>query len=377
MEATLLKIESRSDKHSSDISRLNDFIVAPGETVDAQPILENPNISLYCLDHDSRQAIFTELPPGIDLALAPFYYQAQFDHAQRLIAVSYEVLHQLAAQIPPSDPARLILIHNIGRCGSTLLSNAFNQVDGVMSLSEPDVFSSFVLARYHSRTELIRLLHSCLRIVFRPAVGNASTYSLKFRNQCVDIIDLYVEAFPQAKHLFLYRNALDWVASIYRMSLLRNRHGLMSRDETLAQQAAFYNREPSAVERFFDLTVATYTWETYRATGWLLMMERYLEFFAQGITPLALRYEDLNTQPERVLTAIFETCGLSQTGVIQALRAFQRDSQENTKLARDSTQAGNRVQLPDELIAQVQAILTDHPVIRQPDFVLPATLMLD
>jgi hypothetical protein len=77
------------------------------------------------------------------------------------------------------------------------------------------------------------------------------------------------------------------------------------------------------------------------------------------------------------LSAIFDTCGLPKTGVIQALRAFERDSQENTKLARDSTQSGNRVQLPDELIAQVQAILNQHPVIRQPGFVLPGTLRFD
>ena len=180
-----------------------------------------------------------------------------------------------------------------------------------MSLSEPDVFSNFVLAALPQsiRTDSLtaQLFADCFPTGCR---GQAATYSLKFRNQCVDVIDLYYEAFPQAKHLFLYRNALDWVASIYRMSIRRNRHWLMSWDETLAQQAAFYNRELSAVEPFFDPTLATYTWETYRATGWLLMMDRYLELFPAGIHPLALRYEDLIAQPERVLSAIFESCDL-------------------------------------------------------------------
>ncbi|MBI1256824.1 MAG: hypothetical protein GC204_05090 [Chloroflexi bacterium] len=357
---------------------MNDFTYTSGETVDAQPLLENPNISLYCLDPDSRQAVFTELPPGIDLANAPFYYQAQFDHAQRLITVSYEVLHQLADQIPPSDPARLMLIHNIGRCGSTLLSNAFNQLDSIISFSEPDVFSSFVLLRYHNQSELIHLLNSCLRIVFRPVVrGQALTYGLKFRNQSVDIIDLYFAAFPQAKHLFIYRNAVDWAASIYRMSIRRNRHSLMSSAETLALQAAFYNREVSAVEPFFPPALATYTWETYRTTGWLLMMDRYLELFSAGIHPLALRYEDLTAQPEKVLSAIFEYCGLPAHDVPKALRAFEQDAQQNTILARDQAQSGNIVKLPDEIIVQIQTILSRHPVIRQADFRLPGTLILD
>ena len=378
MKATLLTIISRSDKHSSDISQLSDFIVTPGETVDAQTILENPNISLYCLDHDTQQAVFAELPSGIDLSQAPFYYQAQFDYAQRLLAVSYDVFHQLADQIPPNDPTRLILIHNIGRCGSTLLSTAFNELDSVISFSEPDVFSNFVTLRYHNRSELIRLLHSCLRMVFRPAVvGQAATYSLKFRNQSVDVIDLYYEAFPQAKHLFIYRNGMDWIASIYRMSLRRNRHSLMGSAETQALQAAFYNRAISAVKPFFDPTLATYTWETYRATGWLLMMDRYLELFSAGIHPLALRYEDLTAQPERVLSAIFEYCDLPAIEVAKAQRAFERDAQQNTILARDHAQAGNTIKLPDEIVVQIQMILSRHPVIHQADFVLPGTLMFD
>ena len=379
MQATILQIAGRPPKHSSDISGLQDFQYTLGGTIDAEGILENPNVSLYCLDHARRQAIFAELPPEIDLAQAAFYYQAQFDHAQRLIAVPYAEFHQLADQIP-LDASRLILIHNIGRCGSTLLHNAFNEVDGVISFSEPDVFASFVLMRDEDHSNLIRLLQSCWRFVARGAAnttGTAATTCLKFRNQCVDVLDLFAEALPQAKHLFLYRNLVSWVASIYRMSLKRNRHDIMNRDETLQLQAAFYNRPAAAVERFFPPALDTYTWETYRATGWLLMMDRYLELFAQGIQPLALRYEDLSAQPEAVLTALFADCGLPVSAVQAALRAFARDSQANTLLARSDAHTGNTVSLPDDILPQLDLILQLHPVIRQPDFVLPGTLTFD
>ena len=36
--------------------------------------------------------------------------------------------------------ARLVFVHNIGRCGSTLINAMLNEVDGVWSLSEPDVY---------------------------------------------------------------------------------------------------------------------------------------------------------------------------------------------------------------------------------------------
>ncbi len=379
MQAIRLKIDDRKRTNIGQISTLSNFTTTPDETIDTERILDDPNVSLYCLDHATRQAIFAELPPGIDLAQAPFYYQAQFDHAQRLIAVPYDVFHQLAAQISV-DPTRLILMHNIGRCGSTLLSSALNEVDDVISFSEPDVFANFVALRDEDRAELIQLLRSCFQFTFRPAVvGQASHYSIKFRNQCADIIDLYVEAFPQAKHLFVYRNLFGWLASLYR--LFMEHHSSLpppiSRDEAIHRQAAYYHREPAAVERFFDPAIDRYTVVTYLTTGWLVMMDRYLELFSAGFTPLTLRYEDLNTQPEKVLESLFAYCGLPVSDVKTALQAFERDSQENTKMARSNAQAGNKVRLPDALLSTVQTVLDAQAVIRQPDFVLPATVTFD
>ena len=55
-----------------------------------------------------------------------------------------------------------------------------------------------------------------MRFTFRPAVvGQATSYSLKLRNQCIDLLDLYMETLPAAKHLLLYRSLLGWVSSLY------------------------------------------------------------------------------------------------------------------------------------------------------------------
>jgi hypothetical protein len=51
----------------------------------------------------------------------PFVYQAQYDQAERLIAVPYETFTQLARDLP--DVRRLILIYATGRSGSTLLKS--------------------------------------------------------------------------------------------------------------------------------------------------------------------------------------------------------------------------------------------------------------
>ncbi|HVU10363.1 MAG TPA: sulfotransferase domain-containing protein [Phototrophicaceae bacterium] len=376
MSATILQIERRERPRLSQITSLSDFTCTIDASVDSESLLGNPNISLYCLDHATRQAIFAELPPGNDLSQAPFYHQTQFEHAQRLIAVDYDDFGLLARRVD-LDSSRLILIHNIGRCGSTLLSSALNQVSSVTSFSEPDVFSQAVVLRDHDRADLIDLLRRCVRLTFRPAVtGSTSTYSLKFRNQCVEVMDVYQAAFPQAKHLFLYRGGLSYVASLYRLSS-RNPRPPISREEALIRQAVYYNRPPASVERFFDPALESCSFELMLATGWLIMLDRYLELYAAGFRPLAVRYEDLNAQPERVLQAMFDFCGLPQAEIPRALEAFARDSQQHTPFARDEAHSGNTVVLPDDLAAQLQAIFARHPVIRSSDFVLPGTLKVD
>jgi hypothetical protein len=293
-----------------------------------------------------------------------------------LIVVPYATFHELAARIP-ADDSRLICIHNIGRCGSTLLSQVFNEVDSVVSLSEPDVFANFVALRSTPRPELIRLLHSSLCYVFRPAVtGSAATYALKFRNQCVDLIDLFFDAFPQARHLFMYRDALGWLASVNRLINQVGPLPPLSRDEAIDHQALYMNRDRAEIEHFYDPAITSYPVIVYLAVGWLVMMSRYLELYEQGFRPLAVRYADLNKQREAVVTKIFEHCGLPADQVATALRAFDRDSQAETRLARDNAEAGNRVPIPDDLIAQIQVVLSRQSVINHSDYVLPGTLSL-
>jgi hypothetical protein len=144
MEARSLIIEERRREAGIALVSPSDFRVRDGGAVDAGIVLRQPNLSLYCLDFENRQALFVETPPECDLSRAPFMYQAQAEAALRLIQVPFEALDRLAEEVA-IDPARLILIYSVGRCGSTLVSHAFNEVEGVESLSEPDVFTQMLV----------------------------------------------------------------------------------------------------------------------------------------------------------------------------------------------------------------------------------------
>src|SRR5436190_10016493 len=135
MEARVLVIEEKLRTAEIGIVGPADFRVRDGGAADPRIVLQQPNLSLYCVDFENRQALFAETPPERDLSRAPFLYQAQYEAARRLIQIPFETLHRLAAEVV-IDPARLILIYSVGRCGSTLVSHAFNEVEGVESLSE-------------------------------------------------------------------------------------------------------------------------------------------------------------------------------------------------------------------------------------------------
>lgn len=88
MPAHYLNIEEKHRDSFGRLASLADFSVSEDEVVPAGIVLSHPNISLYCLDEATQRAIFVELPPDVDLALAPFVYQMQFEQALRLVVRS-------------------------------------------------------------------------------------------------------------------------------------------------------------------------------------------------------------------------------------------------------------------------------------------------
>src|SRR5262249_33655302 len=138
----------------------------------------------------------------------------QFENALRLFTASYDSLHELADRSGDRFQ-NLILTYSVGRCGSTLVSQAFRRVETVMDLSEPEVYMQLTALRPRdgSRdTELKRLLQTCTRLLYKPC-GPQNTLSIKFRSFSIQIADLFYQAYPTAKLLFLYRNAETWAGS--------------------------------------------------------------------------------------------------------------------------------------------------------------------
>ena len=377
MPAYYLRIEEKHRDSFGRLASLADFSVSEdGEAVAAKIVLSSPNISLYCLDDATQRAIFVELPPDIDLSLAPFVYQVQFEHSLRLIAMSYDDFRAVAHPLPAVQ--NLILVFSAARSGSTLLSHVFNAQTEVLSLSEPDVVTQFVHMRLQDGSrdaELSELLDCTVRILCKPnPFKTPTTYAIKFRSEAIQTMDLFHATFPQAKILYLYRDAVGYIASFYRLFKGADMPETQPLDDYIASFKQMNRYDFTQFLSYLAPNATQISIPEQIAFMWLINLEWYQAQVARGIPVLAVRYSDLNTQREATLTAIFAYCGLPVDQVTQSLVAFEKDSQAGTMLAREKSTEGNAIQLSEAQIAEIQAILFRHPVINTSDFVLPGTL---
>ena len=373
MSAKILHIKTKNRNIPNAVVKLEDFDYEEGEIIDPLTIVKHPNISLYCLDFKNQQAIFVETPTNIDLSQPPFYYLAQYEHAQKLIAVPLEELTQLVNNIEVVE--QLIIIYSVGRCGSTLLSKVFNQVNTVLSLSEPDVFSQLVGLRNPDRSndeEITGLLKACIYLLTKPNKQQQfSCCAIKMRGVVIELADLIYRVVPEAKSIFLYRNAEDVIKSS-----IRSFDFISQLLPTIKENIDFYNRFICLLKdyaEYIDFTDSMAI-DLY-AIGWLSKMQSYLALEKQNITTCALRYEDLVAEPQRIVSSLFQKCNLPIAEVSNACKAFAKDSQSGSNLSREHTNKNKLEQSNNlKIRKKIDNLLKKHAVIQKSGFILPGTL---
>lgn len=346
-------------------SSLSDFVLGPAESVASRMAIAEPDWSLYALDKAADCALFVELPLGTDLSACPFAYADQHRLARRVLTLPLAGLDDLASQIPAAR--QVILLFNIGRCGSTLVSAALNAVPGLWSLSEPDAYSTLVLQHYHSRTrqdfppeQAVRLIRACTRLLFRPPVGRPfDVFAVKLRSQSLFQADLFHRALPGASFVFLYRDALSWAGSVYYM--LR-KYGFPERltgdDRALAWSVFTAAADLAELRRYLDIDADSVPVEAALAPAWACNMVEYTRHLRGGVPFLALRYNEIKAEREKSVERLLRHCGLPLDHAAQALQAFDHDSQAGTKLSQDT--GGDRLSV--ERIAALAEVLARQPV---------------
>ncbi len=331
MNATELHITSKKNDAPFSLVSAEHFTTQTGQTVDPQIILTQPNLSLYCLDHANRRALFVETSADTDLFQAPFYFIAQYEAATRLIAVPYETLHALAQQVEIAQQ-NIILFYSTGRCGSTLFSHVLNANPAIASYAEPDVFTQLLHMRTSGETddaETTALLRSCTLLMCANAQWQGYRYfAFKYRSYVLSVSDLLYRALPDAQILFMYRNALTWARSFSRAFGVPN-------DQLLIEwlNSGWRYLIPS-VNAYLTHT-PTIGWGNYLAHMWVSTMQDIQRLQAQHAPVTTVRFETLKAAPVETIEAAFTQLGLPLPDPAQLASVLAKDSQAGTAGAQD------------------------------------------
>lgn len=371
MKAKLLEITRKQRQNPLDCVAPADFATSPSGDVDAALLLQNPAITLYCLDSARRSALFVETAADLDLAQAPFFYQAQYEHALRLYEVPWETLHALA-DTATFDGGKVVLVYSVGRTGSTLVNAALNALQGVVGIAEPDVFTQLVALRDFNGSndeEIGRLVRSCLRLLCKATaqVSQPAGWVVKLRSFGIELGDLFHVQCPGTRNVFLYRDLPSWMQSAGR-AFATSEDDLALRQSVQATLSAMV----PFVARHVEGQGALLSLSALGAHAWIATMERYLDLHAQGVPMLALRYADIVTAPRAVLQQLIDYCGFAHLDTGPVFAVLERDSQAGSTLSREAL-AGREFTLSAEGQAEVAQLLAARPALHSGQCLLPST----
>ena len=349
-----------------------DFTLAPPEDVDAE-ILADPSWSLYSLDVANAEAVFVELPPGADLAQAPFVGVMQFRTAVRAAVAPLAALEILASLAGPQSPPALV--YSMGRCGSTLLNAMLNASGTLWSLSEPWAIDTILIGEARlGRARAVTLLRAAAAVLARPpAARRGRRLAMKFRASTLFSAPSLDEAFPGAANVFLYREAIGWARSRERLRgiIFRQIGTQPIRSPPVGAQSAGspnYFRilgagaDVARLGRIFGFDPNSATDAQALAASWAAFLEGLDAMRLAGMKAFALRYDDL-LNDRRALARLFAHLHAPLPSETALAAILGLDSQAGTSIARDASAGA----LSPAQIAEFLHILARHPVYGSPE----------
>ena len=236
------------------------------------------------------------------------------------------------------------------------MSRALSRADGVASLSEPDVFTQLVALRAfdHSNDATIgALLADCTKIMAAACRSRGATATaFKFRSYVIEVSDLLYRAFPEARVVFLYRDAETWARSVYRAL------GIGAADAAPPDQQIHRTLIP-LVAAYATTHATPISAPELLACLWVSTMERCLELQRQDVTMFCARFDDLQAAPREVIEALLAYCGCVVADRAKLDEVLARDSQAGTLIAQTKARQSAR-DLTDHDIDELKRLIRHY-----------------
>lgn len=328
-----------------------------------------PHVSLYCVT--DTEAVFVEVDEKENIYSSNnHFYNAQFQHARRLITMPLGVFHKIATDL--GDPRiPVALISSTGRCGATLMSRMFERVPGTRVIQEPDCLTTLAFLKKSSAfsdTEYDNILTSAIRLLCKPD-DRVNMVVVRSRPCCCVQIKKIQRLMPRICHIFLYRNSLRTVSSY--ISTMSN--------DTTAQCAKFLidNNVLATVfpflrrlfHHYFVYTLdqdkpvtspGSMTTVGMFTSVWAACVATAVECTEKNIPVISVLYEEMVKSPYRSCSVLFERLNIRPQYVNAATEAFKVDVNKNQDLCQSFLNADSRKTIPPEARAEADTILRKY-----------------
>jgi Sulfotransferase domain len=368
MTCEVFNILARDNFHLPDFDGHKSFTLGPSRPAPSNIVVNEPGWTLFSFDVKRSQAVFLDHCVGVDLSKVPFCYLAQYERARRMALMPFSDLLALAEKIP--DPKSTVQLFNIGHCGSTLLHHVFNRAPGVWCISEPIWFFNLAMARHNIDPATMQLMmRAGMRfLMLFEGAAKAEMIVVKQFSQLTTLFKAMHDAVPNTKSMFLYRDGKSWPNSFYHFLQKIGLGMVVPRDKRDFQWWMMSGNSPqSELEGVVDLHAEVMTFDRVAGAAWVLHTREYLQAIKNGVPMMAVRYNELNQDRVKTIGKTFAYLGIASDLAAATLEAFDEDSHQGTRTARDKSE----LNFTEENYARLTEIYANPRIALDPDMILP------
>ena len=291
------------------------------------------NVDLYSVD--DKQTVFTEAEEGVQQwrnEYGAFLRVTQYQQAVRVIILPLLAASRLSDKV--GDPkARLVFLSNTTRCGGTLLGQVFERTNKCVVFSEPGALQQ--IAKYElnqmSKEKLDKITRTVIRLFCKRVKFPKEVVAYVFKPLAgtLEIMPAICRVYPEAKHLFCYRDIkimanscqkLRFVSPLLHLAWWAGSKSTFIMKQISSKAGVSNNSRRTKLAHPLDLGFRI----------WGLSLRRYLDMRQQGVEIAGFLYDDLIKNKRCAIENLFKFTGLPTELIDAAVKGLDKDSQTNS-----------------------------------------------
>ena len=333
------------------------------------------HISLYYIQ--KSEAVFVEAEEGVDVTLSrygSFVRTSQYKQARRFIIMPISAFHRLGEKLGQTS-AKIIFLCNTSRCGSTLVTQVFEETGSSIAYSEPDAINALTqLKGVVSEAERVRIFKNCINLMCKPChTKKIESYVFKPTQPTMAEMPFIAKLFPESSVMFLYRDGLKCSKSNAK---------ICNEVRFLGLVVAIARRSAKLSGKMFDkMGLPSKQFEVRMHSGihfgsivWAFAMKQYIDFRESGLKIVGVRYEDIVDDTTYAFQKVFEYCNLPYDArAVEA--AMGRDSQRSSAISMQNLAKYNDEEFTAETKKHTDRVCDQFglPCFPEP-FIVPGTI---